>query len=109
MKYIELKDLRPGQELILAWKDSYLNQYYPFKVKVKKDKKIVFEDLMEPDEIISYVEFHHTIKGFDINNNIVVEMGVFDNLKECQKWCDFENKINSENYKDDIDWDAYLL
>ena len=67
MKYIELKDLRPGQELILAWKDDYLNQYYPFKVKVEKGKKIVFEDLDEPDEIISYVEFHHAIKGFDID------------------------------------------
>ena len=36
MKYIELKDLCPGQELILAWKDDYLEQYYPFNVKVEK-------------------------------------------------------------------------
>lgn len=99
MKYIELKDLRPGQELILAWKDDYLNQYYPFNVKVEKGKKIVFEDLAEPDEIISYVEFHHTIKGFDINNNIVIEMGIFDNIEECQKWCDFENKIISNDFE----------
>lgn len=109
MKYIELKDLRPGQELILAFKDDYLNKYYPFKVKVEKGKKIVFEDLEEPDEIISYIEFFHLVKGFDINNNKIVEMGVFDNIEECQKWCDFENKINSEDFKDDIDWDAYLL
>ncbi len=108
MKYIELKDLRPGQELILAWKDDYLNRYYPFNVKVEKGEKIVFEDLTEPDEIISYIEFFHLVKGFDINGNIVIEMGVFDSLEECITWCNFENKINSDNYKDDIDWDAYL-
>lgn len=102
MKYIELKDLRPGQKLILAWKDDYLNQYYPFKVKVKKSEKIVFEDLDEPDEIISYVEFHHTIKGYDINNNKLIEIGIFDNIEECQKWCDFENKINSEDYEPEL-------
>lgn len=98
MKYIELKDLIPGQKLILALKDDYLKKYYPFKVKVKKGEKIVFEDLDEPDEIISYIEFHHVIKGFDINNNILIEIGVFDNTEECQKWCDFENKINSDEY-----------
>ena len=103
MKYIELKDLLPGQKLILAWKDDYLNQYCPFKVKVEKGEKIVFEDLDEPDEIISYVEFHHTIKGFDINNNILIEMGVFDSIEECKKWCDFENKINSEEYYEEED------
>ena len=107
MKYIELKDLRPGQELILAWKDDYLNQYYPFKVKVKKGEKIVFEDLIESDEIISYVEFHHVIKGFDINNNILIEIGVFDSTEECKKWCDFENKIISKDNKDNIDWDEF--
>lgn len=99
MKYIELKDLRPGQEIILALKDDYLNQYYPFNVKVKKGKQIVFEDLAEPDEIISYVEFFHVTKGFDINNNKIVEIGVFDTIEECQKWCDFENKINSDDYE----------
>ena len=99
MKHNELKDLRPGQELILAWKDDYLNKYYPFKVKVEKGEKIVFEDLDEPDEIISYVEFHHTIKGFDINNNKLIEIGVFDSIEECQKWCDFENKINSDDFE----------
>lgn len=99
MKYIELKDLTPGQEIILAWKDDYLNQYYPFNVKVEKGKKIVFEDLDEPDEIISYVEFHYLTKGFDLNNNKIIEIGVFDTVEECQKWCDFENKINSDNYE----------
>lgn len=99
MKYIELKDLLPGQELILAWKDDYLNQYYPFKVKVEKGEKIVFEDLDEPDEIISYVEFFHLVKGFDINGNKVIEMGVFDSLDKCKRWCDFENKINSNDYE----------
>lgn len=98
MKYIELKDLLPGQKLILAWKDDYLNKYFPFKVKVKKYEKIVFEDLNEPDEIISYIEFYHVIKGFDINSNKLIEIGLFDNIEECQKWCDFENKINSEEY-----------
>lgn len=93
MKYIELKDLTPGDDIILAWKDDYLNQYYPFNAKVRKGTQIVFEDLDEPDEIISYVEFHHTIKGFDINNNMLIEVGVFDSLEECKGWCDFENKI----------------
>ena len=103
MKYIEIKDLTPGDNIILAWADGYLHQYYPFKVKVEKGEKIVFEDLDEPDEIISYVEFHHTIKGFDINGNKIIEIGVFDNMEECKKWCDFENKIISEEYyeKDD--------
>ena len=36
------------------------------------------------------------IKGFDINSNKLIEIGLFDNIEECQKWCDFENKINSE-------------
>ena len=103
MKYIELKDLRQGQELILAWKDDYTQKYCPFNVKVKKGEKIVFEDLEEPDEIISYVEFHHIIKGFDINNNILIEIGVFDSIEECQRWCDFENKINSEEYYEEDD------
>lgn len=103
MKYIELKDLRPGQELILAWNDNYLKKYYSFKVKVEKCEKIVFEDLEEPDEIISYVEFHHVIKGFDINNNKIIEIGVFDNIEECKRWCDFENKINSEEYEEDTE------
>ncbi len=99
MKYIELKDLYPGEELILAWKDDVTQRYYPFNVKVKKGKQIVFEDLTEPDEIISYVEFHHTIKGFDSNNNIIIEIGVFDTIEECIKWCNFENKLNSDDYE----------
>ena len=98
MKYIELKDLIPGQELILAFKDDYLKKYYPCNVKVKKCEKIVFEDIFEPYDRISYVEFFHSIKGFDINNNILIEMGVFNNTEECQKWCDFEIKINLEEY-----------
>ena len=102
MKYIELKGLRPGQELILAWKDDVMQRYYPFNVKVEKGKQIVFEDLTEPDEIISYVEFHHTIKGFDINNKILIEIGVFDSLEECQRWCDFENKVNSDDYEPEL-------
>ena len=93
MTYIELKDLNAGDSLILARKNDCVNQYYPFEVKVKKDKHIVFEDLDEPDEIISYIEFHHIIKGFDINNNKIIEIGVFDSTEECQKWCDFENEI----------------
>ena len=94
MKYIELKDLTPGDNLILAFKDlGYNNKYYPFEVKVEKGINIIFIDIEEPDEIISYHEFHHLKKGIDINGNTVIELGVFDNMDECKKWCDFENKL----------------
>ena len=98
MKYIELKDLTPGDDIILAWKDDITQRYYPFNAKVKKGKQIVFEDLTKSDEIMLYIEFFHIIKGFDSNNNIIIEIGVFDTIEECIKWCNFENKIMSNKY-----------
>ena len=33
-------------------------------------------------------------KGIDINGNLIIELAVFDSVKEAQMWCDRENKFN---------------
>ena len=33
-------------------------------------------------------------KGIDISGNLIIELAVFDSVKDAQIWCDRENKFN---------------
>lgn len=93
MKFIELKDLNAGDSLILAWKDDD-NMWHPYNVIIRKyDPEIEFVDPDETDLSIPSREFHHVVKGYDINGNKIIELGVWNDVKSCQEWCNFENKI----------------
>jgi len=91
MKFIELKDITNGYEFVVAWKDYY-DYWRPIKVKIKKFKKIEIINL-ENNDLISIMDIIHSKKGKDINNKLIIEIGIFNSLEECQKICDFENRI----------------
>lgn len=92
MKYIELKDLDQGDNVILAWRDND-DYWWPYNVIVRKEKDIEFYDVDEQDLPIPLTEFFKLNKGKDIFGNRVFEVAVFDSVDECQNWCDFENII----------------
>lgn len=103
MKFKELKDINSGDNIILAWGgNGYDKTYYPYNVIVHKYGPKI--ELTEPDdeEEIHYSEFFHSKKGTDINGNLIIELAVFDSVKEAADWCDRENnfneKYNSEYY-----------
>lgn len=96
MKYIELKDFNAGDNIILAWRDDgYDKRYYPYNVIVHKyGPKIELTEPDDDEEEIHYSEFFHSKKGTDIYGNLIIELAVFDSVKEAQRWCDRENKFN---------------
>ena len=96
MKYIELKDFNAGDNIIIAWRDDgYDKRYYPYNVIVRKyGTKIKLTDPDDDEEEIHYSEFFHSKKGIDISGNLIIELAVFDSVKEAQIWCDRENKFN---------------
>ena len=92
MKFIELKDLNIRDKLIVAVKKD--SEYCPYIVKVVKDTYwIYFQNLNFKSINLDIKNFFHLYKGVDINKQKVYEIGVFDSIEECQKWCDFENEI----------------
>lgn len=91
MKFVELKDLNQGDNIILAWRDD--DYWWPYNVIVRKEKSIEFYDVDEQDLSISLREFFKLDKGKDIFDNQIFEVVVFDSVNECQDWCNFENSI----------------
>lgn len=92
MKCVEFRELEAGKDIILAWRDGD-DIYHPFHVITKKGTpRVRLTDINDKNNYIAFDEFFHTIKGYD-KNGIVKELWVFDNVEECQKWCDFENEI----------------
>ena len=92
MKYIELKDLEQGANIVLAWKDDE-GKWWPHEVEVHKEKGIKFYDI-DKCIPIPLMEFFKSFKGMDKYQNKIFEVAVFDSINECQNWCDRENKFN---------------
>lgn len=90
MKFIELKDLNQGDNIILAWRDDH-EYWWPYEVEVHKEKGVEFYDVYEQDLSIPLREFFTLYK--DIFGNRIFEVVVFDSVDECQNYCNFENNM----------------
>ena len=60
----------------------------------KYGPKIKLTEVDDDEEEIHYSEFFHSKKGIDISGNLIIELAVFDSVKEAQIWCNRENKFN---------------
>ena len=98
MKQFEPKDLITGNEYVVAYKNSY-DWWVPCKVNVSKFYIVNLvrtkEERFSPLEFdIEYkvTNFWHEYRGYDLFGNKFIVLNVFDNIKECEEWCNILNK-----------------
>jgi len=88
MNNIEIKDLESGKQYIVVHIEN--NTCIPYIVKCLKLKDILF---LSNNKKYTIDYFFHENRGIDFYGNRFILLNCWDSIDECNKWCEFENKI----------------